>query len=94
MINSVLFFLLVGDLSQFDMFFEFDGSLCEGYWQVVFKVCQLVLVKVIGDISLVGVSYVEKVDMKEVSGDCIEICFLVIKIGEGVMIVDEGVLFD
>jgi hypothetical protein len=94
MINSVLFSLLAGDLSQLDTLFELDGSLREGHWQVALKARQPALAKAIGDISLAGASYVEKVDMKEASGDRTEIRFSAIKTGEGAMTADEGALFD
>ncbi|WP_034350922.1 outer membrane lipoprotein carrier protein LolA [Herbaspirillum sp. GW103] len=94
MINSVLFSLLAGDLSQLDTLFELDGSLRDGHWQVALKARQPALAKAIGDISLAGASYVDKVSMQEASGDRTEISFSAIKTGEGAMTAEEGALFD
>ncbi|WP_288393073.1 outer membrane lipoprotein carrier protein LolA [uncultured Herbaspirillum sp.] len=94
MINSVLFSLLAGDLSQLDNLFELDGTLRDGYWQVALKARQPALAKAIGDISLAGAAYVDKVSMKETSGDRTDLSFSGIKTGEGAMTPEERALFD
>lgn len=94
MINSVLFSLLAGDLSQLDGLFELDGQSQPGHWQVALKARQPALAKAIGDIALEGNAYVEKVNMKEASGDRTDIRFSAVKTGEGAITAEEGALFD
>ncbi|MBV8624799.1 MAG: outer membrane lipoprotein carrier protein LolA [Herbaspirillum sp.] len=94
MINSVLFSLLAGDLSQLDSLFELDGTLRDGHWQVALKARQPALAKAIGDISLEGSAYVEKVLMKEAGGDRTEISFSAIKTGDAAITAQEGAMFD
>jgi hypothetical protein len=94
MINSVLFSLLAGDLSQLDSLFSLDGEINNGHWQVALKARQPALAKAIGDISLEGGAYVERVLMKEASGDRTDIVFSAIKTGADAMTAAEGALFD
>ncbi|MFJ3045518.1 outer membrane lipoprotein carrier protein LolA [Herbaspirillum chlorophenolicum] len=94
MINSVLFSLLAGDLSQLDSLFELDGDIHNGNWQVSLKARQPALAKAIGDIALEGGGYVNKVAMKEAGGDRTDIVFSSIKTGDGAMTAEEGAMFE
>ncbi|MFL9923323.1 outer membrane lipoprotein carrier protein LolA [Herbaspirillum lusitanum] len=94
MINSVMFSLLSGDLSQLDKLFELDGEIKNGNWHVALKARQPALAKAIGDITLDGAAYVSKVTMKEAGGDRTEILFSAIKTGDGALSAEEGALFD
>ena len=94
MINSVMFSLLSGDLSQLDNLFELDGSIKNGNWQVALKARQPALAKAIGNIALEGGAYVRKVTMQEAGGDHTEIVFSAIQTGPSAMTAEEGALFD
>ncbi|MBO9538209.1 outer membrane lipoprotein carrier protein LolA [Herbaspirillum sp.] len=94
MINSVLFSLLAGDLSQLDSLFELDGGIQNGAWRVALKARQPALAKAIGDIALDGGAYVDKVTMKEAGGDHTDIRFSAIKTGESALMAEEGAMFD
>ncbi|EJN09284.1 outer membrane lipoprotein carrier protein LolA [Herbaspirillum sp. YR522] len=94
MINSVLFSLLAGDLSQLDALFALDGQISNGHWKVALKARQPALARAIGDITLEGGAYVERVLMQEASGDRTDIVFSDIKTGAGAMTAAEGALFD
>jgi hypothetical protein len=94
MINSVLFSLLAGDLSQLDTLFELNGSIQNGNWQVALKARQPGLANAIGDIRLAGAGYVTKVVMQESSGDHTEIVFSAIQTGADAMSTEEGAMLD
>lgn len=97
MINSVLFSLLAGDLSQLDTLFELDGEIRnggKGPWHVALKARQPALAKAIGDIALDGGAYVERVAMKEAGGDRTDIVFSAIKTGDSALTAEEGAMFD
>ncbi|WP_432239466.1 outer membrane lipoprotein carrier protein LolA [Herbaspirillum robiniae] len=94
MINSVLFSLLAGDLSQLDTLFELDGTIRDGAWQVALKARQPALAKAVGDITLDGGAYVERVVMKEAGGDRTDIGFSAIKTGEAALTPEEGAMFE
>lgn len=93
MINSVLFALLAGDLSQLDKVFEVDGSVDGGAWKVALKARQPALAKAIGAITLDGGAYVKHIQMAEESGDRTTIVFSDIKTGESAIGADEAALF-
>lgn len=93
MINSVLFSLLSGELSQLDTLFEVDGSTEANGWKVALKARQPALAKAIGAISLEGGSYVKTIRIDEASGDHTAIVFSDIKTGEGAITADEAKLF-
>ena len=93
MINSVLFSLLSGELSQLGTLFEVDGSVDGASWKVALKAKQPALAKAIGDISLDGGAYVKNIHIDEASGDRTAIVFSEIKTGEGAVTVDEAALF-
>ncbi len=93
MINSVLFSLLSGELSQLGTLFEVDGSVDGASWKVALKAKQPALAKAIGDISLDGGAYVKNIHIDEASGDRTAIVFSDIKTGEGAVTVDEAALF-
>ena len=69
MINSVLFSLLSGDLSQLDQLFEMDGRIQGKQWKVTLKARAPALAKAIGALTLEGSDYVKKVTIDEASGD-------------------------
>jgi hypothetical protein len=93
MINSVLFALLSGDLSQLDTLFAVDGSVDANSWKVSLKARQPALAKAIGAISLDGASYVKNINMDEASGDRTAIAFSEIKTGDGALLAEEAKLF-
>lgn len=93
MINSVLFSMLSGELSQLGTLFEVDGSADAGSWKVALKAKQPALAKAIGDIALEGGAYVKTIHIVEASGDRTDIVFSDIKTGEGAITLDEAALF-
>ena len=94
MINSVLFSLLAGDLSQLDKVFALNGSVQHNQWTVTLKARAPELAKAIGDISLTGGKHVEQVTMIEPNGDRTHIIFSDIKSGNAAMTAAEGALFE
>ena len=93
MINSVLFSLLSGELSQLETLFEVDGSADTASWKVALKARQPALAKAIGAISLDGGAYVKNIHIDEASGDKTDIVFSEIKTGDGAIGADEAGLF-
>lgn len=92
-INSVLFSLLSGDLSQLQSLFDVDGSADAKSWRVALKAREPALAKAIGDIALEGGSYVNNITMSEASGDKTNIVFSAIQTGETAMLAEEAALF-
>lgn len=92
MINSVLFSLLSGDLSQLDKLFEVDGSVAAQSWKVGLKARQPALAKAIGAIALEGGAYVKQIRLDEAGGDRTDISFSEIKTGEGAITAEEAAL--
>lgn len=90
MINSVLFSLLSGDLSQLDKLFEVDGSAAASSWKVSLKARQPALAKAIGTISLDGGVYVKNIQISEAGGDQTVIGFSEIKTGDGAITPEEA----
>jgi len=93
MINSVLFSLLSGDLSQLESLFEVDGSADANSWKVNLKAREAALAKAIGVIALDGSAYVKNIQMNEASGDRTTIVFSEIKTGETAITAEEAGLF-
>ena len=93
MINTVLFSLLSGEMSQLGNFFEVDGSIDGASWKVALKAKQPALAKAIGDIALEGGSYVKTIHIDEASGDRTAIVFSDIQTGEGAITAEEAALF-
>lgn len=93
MINSVLFSLLAGDLSQLEKLFEIDGSVDSSSWSVTLKARAPALAKAIGAIALSGGVYVQQVTISEASGDRTTIIFTAIQTGDAAMTADEAALF-
>ena len=93
MINSVLFSLLSGELSQLETLFEVNGATDVNTWKVALKARQPALAKAIGAISLEGGAYVKKILIDEASGDHTSIVFSDIKTGEGAITPEEAALF-
>lgn len=93
MINSVLFSLLSGELSQLDTLFEVDGSVDAASWKVALKARQPALAKAIGAIALDGGAYVKNIQINEASGDRTAIVFSDIKTGESAIQAEEAKLF-
>jgi Outer membrane lipoprotein carrier protein LolA len=93
MINSVLFSLLSGDLSQLDTLFDIDGSVDVRTWRVSLKAREPSLAKAIGAIELDGGAYVKNITINEASGDRTTIVFSNIQTGEAAMQAEEAALF-
>ena len=93
MINSVLFSLLAGDLSQLEKLFEIDGSVDSNSWRVTLKAREPGLAKTIGTIALAGAVYVQHVTISEANGDRTTITFTAIETGNAAMTADEAALF-
>jgi hypothetical protein len=93
MINSVLFSLLSGDLSQLDKLFEVDGAVNAGTWHVALKARTPALAKAIGEISLTGDAYVKSIHIAEASGDQTDITFSAMQTGTAAMLPEEAALF-
>lgn len=93
MINSVLFSLLSGELSQLETLFEVDGSVDGAGWKVALKARQPALAKAIGAIALDGGAYVKNIQINEASGDRTAIVFSDIKTGESSIQAEEAKLF-
>jgi hypothetical protein len=93
MINSVLFSLLSGDLSQLDTLFETDGTADANGWHVALKARKPELAKAIGAITLDGKAYVKNITIAEASGDRTDIVFSEMKTGDAAMLPEEAALF-
>jgi hypothetical protein len=93
MINSVLFSLLSGDLSQLDKLFEVDGTADAKSWSVALKAREPALAKAIGAISLEGGAYVKNINLNEASGDKTSIVFSAMQSGDAAMLPEEAALF-
>ena len=93
MINSVLFSMLAGDLSQLDKLFESDGAVDGKSWHVALKAREPALAKAIGAITLSGDNYVRGIKMDEAGGDHTAIVFSDMEGGEQAMQPEEAALF-
>lgn len=93
MINSVLFSLLAGELSQLVTLFEVDGAVTGSSWKVALKARQPALAKAIGAISLEGGAYVKTIRIVEAGGDNTEIVLSAIQTGEGAVSAQEAAQF-
>jgi len=93
MINSVLFSMLAGDLSQLDKLFDVDGAIEGNGWHVVLKAREPALAKAIGAISLSGDNYVRGIKIDEAGGDRTTISFSGLQSGEQAMQPEEAALF-
>ncbi|GAC1325703.1 MAG: hypothetical protein NVS3B11_00780 [Collimonas sp.] len=94
MINSVLFSLLAGDLSQLQTLFELDGSVQGNSWKVALTAREPALAKAIGTLALSGGAYVKTVTINEASGDHTEISFSALQSGSSAMTAEEGAAFE
>jgi hypothetical protein len=93
MINSVLFSLLSGDLSQLDQLFEMDGKIQGKQWKVTLNARAPALAKAIGVLALEGSDYVKKVTIDEAGGDHTEILFSDIHSGAQALNAEDGAAF-
>lgn len=93
MINSVLFSLLAGDLTQLGDLFDIDGVAGSTSWHVTLKAKKAALERAIGTISLEGSSYVKTIHMDEASGDHTTIVFNDIQTGDSALQPEEAALF-
>jgi hypothetical protein len=93
MINSVLFAMLAGDLSQLDTLFEVNGEVSGNRWHVALKAREAALAKAVGEITLEGDSVVKNITISDASGDRTTIAFSAIQSGEGAMLLEEAALF-
>lgn len=92
MINSVLFSLISGDLTQLDNVFQVDARVHGNKWNVALKAREPAVAKAIGQISLDGGSYVRNIVINEASGDRTSIVFSGIQTGVSAMTADEAAL--
>lgn len=93
MINSVLFSLLAGDLTQLESLFEVDGNIKDNTWNVALKAREPALAKAIGSITLEGGAYVKNITITEASGDRTNIVFSTMQTGDAAMNAEEAGLF-
>jgi Outer membrane lipoprotein carrier protein LolA-like len=93
MINSVLFSLLAGDLTQLDKVFEVDGNIRDNGWSVALKAREPAVAKAVGNISLNGGAYVKDITISEASGDRTNIVFSGIQTGDAAMTPEEAAAF-
>jgi hypothetical protein len=93
MINSVLFSLLAGDLTQLQALFEVEGTIHDNSWNVALKAREPALAKAIGSITLEGGAYVKNITITEASGDRTNIVFSVMQTGDAAMSAEEAGLF-
>ena len=93
MINSVLFSMLAGDLSQLDKLFESDGAVEGRDWHVALKAREPALAKAIGAITLSGDNYVRGIKIDEAGGDHTTISFSGMQSGEQALQPEEAALF-
>jgi hypothetical protein len=93
MINSVLFSLLSGDLSQLDQLFDMDGKIQGKQWKVTLNARAPALAKAIGVLALEGSDYVKKVTIDEAGGDHTEILFSDIHSGAQALNAEDGAAF-
>lgn len=93
MINSVLFSLLSGDMSQLQSLFVVDGSADAKNWRVALKAREPGLQKAIGDIALEGGAYVNNITISEASGDKTSIVFSAIQTGDAALLPEEAAIF-
>lgn len=89
MINSVLFSLLAGDLTQLETLFEVDGNIQGGNWTVALKAREPALAKAIGTIALDGGAYVKNIVISEASGDKTSIVFSGFTTGDTALTAEE-----
>ncbi|QRX83018.1 outer membrane lipoprotein carrier protein LolA [Glaciimonas sp. PAMC28666] len=94
MINSVMFSLVAGDLSQLESLFDIDGSIQGNSWKVALKARQPALAKAIGTLALTGGTTVKSVTINEASGDRTEITFSGVQSGPNAMTAEEGAALD
>ncbi|MQQ99344.1 outer membrane lipoprotein carrier protein LolA [Glaciimonas soli] len=90
MINSVLFSLLAGDLSQLNTLFQLEGTVQGNHWKVALIAREPALAKAIGTLALSGGAYVKTVNINEASGDKTDIVFSDFKSGASAMTAEEG----
>jgi len=93
MINSVLFSMLAGDLSQLDKLFDVDGAIEGNGWHVTLKAREPALARAIGAISLSGDNFVRGIKIDEAGGDHTTISFSGMQSGEQAMQPEEAALF-
>jgi len=93
MINSVLFSLLSGDLSQLDALFDVEGTADAHGWHVTLNARKPELAQALGRIELDGDAYVRRIVMQEPDGDRTEIVFSAMQTGAAAMRPDEAALF-
>lgn len=92
MINSVLFSLLAGDLTQLETLFEVETSV-DKTWKVALKARTPALAQAIGAITLDGGAYVRNIHISESGGDRTDIAFSAISTGEKALAAEEMGLF-
>lgn len=93
LINTVLFALLAGDLSELEKLFEIHGSIQNNAWSITLKAREPGLAKAVGSIALEGGAHVRRITIHEASGDRTSIDFAALETGDGAMNVDEAKLF-
>ena len=94
MINSVLFALLAGDLTQLETLFEVDGSIRGDSWGVFLKAREPALAKAIGGVQIEGGTFVRNIVISEAGGDRTSIVFSGMASGEAAFTAEEAKAFE
>jgi hypothetical protein len=93
-INSVLFSLLAGDLTQLETMFEVDGSVRGDSWGVFLKAREPALAKMIGGVQIEGGAFVRNIIINETGGDRTDIVFSGMASGEAALTAEDMKAFE
>lgn len=93
-INSVLFALLAGDLTQLETLFEVDGSVRGDSWGVLLKAREPALAKAVGGVQIEGAAFVRNIVIREAGGDRTSIVFSGMASGESALTAEEAKAFE
>jgi hypothetical protein len=91
--NSVLFSMLAGDLSQLEKLFTVDASVDKDHWKATLKPREPALAKALDTIAIDGGAFVNSIAIDENNGDQTRIAFSGIQTGERAMSDEEAALF-
>lgn len=93
-INSVLFALLAGDLTQLETLFDVDGSVRGDSWGVFLKAREPALAKAIGGVQIEGAAFVKNILISEAGGDRTSIVFSGMASGESALTPEDAKAFE
>ncbi|OGB23128.1 MAG: hypothetical protein A3I66_08975 [Burkholderiales bacterium RIFCSPLOWO2_02_FULL_57_36] len=93
-INSVLFSLLAGDLTQLETMFDVDGSVRGDSWGVLLKAREPALAKAIGGVQIEGAAFVRNIVISEAGGDRTSIAFSGMVSGTAAFTAEEAKAFE